>query len=594
MHPIRPFAALTALLLLPALTPAVAAAESAANEAVAELHELFERDWERRLSQDPLFATYIGVEKYNDRWPDVSLAAIESRHEQDMATLRTLARIDRSALPPAEKLNYDLFSREYELAVEGHRFGRYLIPLNQRGGIQTAHELIEILPFADRDDYQDWIARLESFDTYMAQTIALMREGMARDTVPPQVVMQRIPDQIKVQLVERPEQSPFFAPFETLPDGIPEPAQLREQARDAIAENVLPAYREFYRFFTEEYLPATRDTVGAWALPNGREYYEYAARYYTTTDLTPDQIHRIGLEEVERIRGEMQKIIEEVGFEGDFQAFLEHLRTDPKFYYEDPEELLEAYRATAKRIDPELSRLFGTLPRTPYGVRPIPMSSAPDTTTAYYMPPAADGSRPGWYYVNLYKPETRPTYEIEVLTVHESVPGHHLQIALAYEQDDIPKFRRFGDGITAFVEGWGLYSERLGYDLGLYRDPYSRFGQLTYDMWRAVRLVVDTGIHYKGWTRQQAIDFFLANAAKTKLDIINEIDRYIAWPGQALAYKIGQLRILELRRRAEAQLGEDFDIRAFHDTVLGAGALPLDILERRVDDWFEEQKQKKE
>jgi prolyl oligopeptidase len=305
--------------------------------------------------------------------------------------------------------------------------------------------------------------------------------------------------------------------------------------------------------------------------------------------MSPDDIHRLGLDEVRRIRDAMQAIIDEVDFSGSFQDFLVLLRNDPQFYFSNPDDLYEAYLATSKRIDPELVRLFGKLPRMPYGVKPIPDSIAPDTTTAYYTSPAADGSRAGIYWVNLYKPEVRPKYEIEVLTVHEAMPGHHLQIALQQELGDLPNFRRYG-GFTAFVEGWGLYSESLGYDLGLYEDPYSRFGQLTYEMWRAVRLVVDTGIHYKGWTREQAIDFFKDNAAKTELDIVNEIDRYIGMPGQALAYKIGQLKMQAIRKRAEIALGDKFDVRAFHDELLGAGALPLDLLEQRMDAWIATQR----
>ena len=309
------------------------------------------------------------------------------------------------------------------------------------------------------------------------------------------------------------------------------------------------------------------------------------ARRFTTTELTPEQIHQIGFDEVARIRSEMESLIDEIGFDGDLNAFNEFLRTDPQFYYDSPEALLQAYLAVSKRLDPELVSLFGRLPRMPYGVRPIPDQIAPDTTTAYYMRPAADGSRAGFYYVNLYRPEVRPKYEIEVLSVHEAVPGHHLQIALAQELEGLPMFRKLS-GPTAFIEGWGLYSERLGYDMGLYRDPYSRYGQLIYDMWRAVRLVVDTGMHYMGWTRDEAIAYFLDNAAKSEADIINEIDRYIGWPGQALAYKIGQLKISELRSRAELKLGDRFNIRDFHDHLLGAGALPLDLLEQRMDAWM--------
>ena len=405
--------------------------------------------------------------------------------------------------------------------------------------------------------------------------------------VSPRILMDRIPDQIAVQLVEFAADSPFFKPFENLPESFAaaERERLRAAATEIIEDTVLPAYRELDRYFNKKYLPAARDSIGLSELPNGNAWYEYLARSFTTTRMTPDEIHRLGLEEVSRIRGEMEQIIQEVEFDGSFADFLVYLRTDPQFYFDNPDDLYDAYLATSKRIDPELVKLFGKLPRMPYGVKPIPESIAPDTTTAYYSRPAADGSRAGIYWVNLYRPEVRPKYEIEVLSVHEAMPGHHLQIALQQELDGMPNFRRFM-GFTAFVEGWGLYSERLGYDLGLYQDPYSRFGQLTYDMWRAVRLVVDTGMHYKGWTRQQAIDFFKDNAAKAEYDIVNEIDRYILMPGQALAYKIGQLKILQIRERAAIQLGEDFDIRAFHDELLGAGALPLDLLEQRMDRWL--------
>jgi len=558
-----------------------------ADDATEALHELFGDEWERTMRENPTWASQLGDRRYNDQWPDRSLKAVAMSHAGDQKALSRLEAIDRSALSGDDQLNYDLFGKQLKNRVEGHQYKMFLIPLNQRGGIQNQDEITTRLRFQTGKDYEDWIGRLQRFGVYADQTIALMQRGMDEGVVPPRVIMERIPDQIAAQLVGHPGDSPYYAPFKKFPDSFDTQtsARLSSDALEAIEQTVLPAYVRFQEFFNEEYLAATRDSVGASSFPSGKDFYEYRVRFYTTTGLTPDEIHQIGLEEVERIHGEMERVINKVEFEGSFEEFLDFLRTDSQFYYEDPDALFKAYLATSKRLDPELVGLFGKLPRMPYGVRAIPDSIAPDTTTAYYSRPAADGSRPGWYWVNLYKPEVRPKYEIEVLSVHEAVPGHHLQISLAMELGELPNFRRYG-GFTAFTEGWGLYSESLGYEMGLYQDPYSEFGALTYDMWRAVRLVVDTGLHYRGWTRQQAIDFFTANAAKTKHDIVNEIDRYIAWPGQALAYKIGQLKIRELRTRAEETLGDDFDIRAFHDTVLGSGAVPLDVLERKIDAWI--------
>ena len=358
---------------------------------------------------------------------------------------------------------------------------------------------------------------------------------------------------------------------------------LQNEVKDYIQNVLNPAYQELYDFLVNEYLPKSRDSIGISDVPNGKEWYEYLARYHTTTDLTPDEIHEIGLREVAKIRAEMESIIDRVGWEGDFNSFLQYLRTDPKFYYETGEELLQAYRAMSKEIDAYMPTLFNKLPRAPYGVIPIPMESAPFTTTAYYNAPSA--GRPGYYYANLYMPEVRPKYEIPVLSVHEAVPGHHHQISLAQEMENVPNFRKYLS-ITAFVEGWGLYSEQLGESMGIYDDPYDKFGQLTYDMWRAVRLVVDTGMHYKGWSRDDAVTLFLNNTAKTEQDINNEVDRYIAWPGQALAYKIGQLKIMELRDKTKAALGDDFDIKDFHDHMLSFGSIPLNILEEKVDEFI--------
>jgi uncharacterized protein (DUF885 family) len=569
----------------------LAPAPAMAADATADLHALFEREWERDMMDNPLLATYRGDRRYDDRWPDISLAAQAARDAADAQVLEQLARIPRDALSPAEQLNYDLFRYEYEDRVAAARFHPEYYEIRAREGPQSLNETAELMPFETVAHYETWLRRLAALPGYLEQYAEQLRRAAAAKHTQPRVIMDRVVPQLAMQVVDRPEDSPFFERFRTWPDAIPpaERERLTAAARKVIAEAVVPAYRQFATVFGHAYLPACRETVGIWDTPDGRAFYANRARHHTTTSLTPEQIHEIGLAEVARNRVAMQKVMDEVGFKDELTAFFEHLRTDPKFYYKTPEELYRAYAFITKVIDPELPRLFGRLYRTPFGLRPIPDTSAPNTTTAYYQGPSIDGTRPGYYYVNLYRPEVRPKYEMEVLTVHEAAPGHHLQIALAQEQTDLPKFRRFS-GQTAYVEGWALYSERLGYDLGLYKDPYSRFGQLTYDQWRAVRLVVDTGIHHMGWTRQQAIDYFMANAAKTVTDIVNEIDRYIAWPGQALGYKIGQLKIIELRERARAAHGERFDIRAFHDAILATGAVPLEILESAMNAWIEDWK----
>ncbi len=565
--------------------------DCAIADATSDLHQLFDESWERTLRENPTFSSSLGDLRYNRQWPDLSLSAIALSHAEDRRALARLRQIDRSALSDTDQTNYDLFMRQVRDQVEAYRFRRFLLPMNQRGGIQTADQLADRLNFNDTKDYEDWIARLRSFDLYMDQTIKLMRRGIKEGRIHPAIIMQRVPAQIAAQLVDDPSASSFFSPFLDMPDNIAERRQtrLKARARTAITRIVLPSFERLAKFIENSYLPMTRDQVGAYAQPDGEAFYQYRVQHYTTTSLTADEIHEIGLQEVARIRAEMMKIIKNLNFSGSFDDFLEFLRTDPQFYYDSSDELLAGYIAITKRIDPEMPRLFDRLPKASYVVKPIPAAIAPDTTTAYYSQPAADGSRPGTYFVNLYRPEVRPKYEMEVLSVHEAVPGHHLQIALAQELGELPAFRRYG-GFTAFVEGWGLYSESLGRDLGLYADPYSEFGQLTYEMWRAVRLVVDTGMHAKQWSRQKAIDFFKANAAKTEHDIVNEIDRYIAWPGQALAYKIGEMKIKQLRRRSQDALGEGFDIKSFHNAVLSSGAVPLDVLERQIDAWIAAEK----
>jgi prolyl oligopeptidase len=551
------------------------------------LNEFFESEWNYDMEQSPAKASSMGDRRWNDRWGDQSLEAIHKRQEHAVGALERLKKFDRAQLSAADQLNYDLFKKDLELDIEGAKFRSYLMPINQRGGIQTLDELGDRLRFETVKDFDDWIARLRAFPTLMDQTIALMKEGARARVMWPKIVLNRVPAQIDKQLVEKPEESPFFKPFKKFPDAISaaDRERLTKAAQEAIAAGVLPSFQKLKKYFVDEYLAAAFDEVGVWKMPQGAEYYAYLARRHTTTDLTPQQIHEKGLSEVARIKSEMEGIMSKVGFKGTMPEFFTKLRTDPQFFYKTPDELLEAYRALAKQIDPNLVKVFKTLPRMPYGVAPIPDKIAPDTTTAYYNQPSADGSRAGTYFVNLYKPETRPKWEMMALSLHESVPGHHLQIALAQELGDIPKFRRYGF-YTAFVEGWGLYSESLGQEMGMYEDPYSKFGQLTYEMWRAVRLVVDTGMHSMKWDRQKAIDYFMANAPKAENDIVNEIDRYISMPGQALAYKIGELKIKELRERARREIGDGFDVREFHDAVLLSGAVPLDVLEQNINRWI--------
>jgi uncharacterized protein (DUF885 family) len=579
-----------ALIFLLLQSPALIATES--KETTKALNDFFEVEWNYEMEQSPVRASFMGDRRWNDRWGDQSLEAIRKREEHTKDALVRFKKIDRSQLSPADQLNYELFQKDLEMDIEGAKFRTYLMPITQRGGIQTLDELGDRLRFETLKDFEDWVARLRAVPTLMDQSIALMREGAKAHIIWPKIVLSRVPAQIDKQLVGKPEESPFFKPFKKFPDaiGVADRERLTKAAEEAIGSAVLPSFQKLKAYFVDEYLPAAPAEVGVWQMPNGAEFYSYLARRHTTTDLTPQQIHDKGLSEVARIKSEMQSIMGKVGFKGTLPEFFTKLRTDPQFFYKTPEELLEAYRSLAKRIDPNLVKVFKTLPRTPYGVIPIPDKIAPDTTTAYYNQPAADGSRAGFYYVNLYKPDTRPKWEMMALSLHESVPGHHLQIALAQELGDIPKFRRYG-GFTAFSEGWGLYSESLGEDMGLYDDPYSKFGQLTYEMWRAVRLVVDTGMHYLKWDRQRAINYFMENAPKAENDIVNEIDRYISMPGQALAYKIGELKIKELRDRARRELGEAFDIREFHDAVLLSGALPLDVLERNVNGWIANKKQ---
>jgi uncharacterized protein (DUF885 family) len=559
----------------------------------ARLQKLFDIRWEYLMTENPEWATDVGYPGQNRRWTDNSLEAIERRQRELQTPLRAVEAIDRSKLNAGEQLNYDLFKRELEHSIEGVRFKEEYQPINQMGGPQQdiPAMLGEMMPHQTINDYEDIIARMRGVPTVIAQTIVLMRHGLDAGITPPHITLRDVPQQVAAEMEQDPAKNPMLEAFNDFPQSIPqkEQARLRGEAAGILTNSLIPAFRELHEFLVKIYVPGARDSIGCSALPDGEAWYEYNVRERTTTSLTPSEIHEIGLAEVKRIRKEMDEVIAGTGFKGSFQEFNQYLRTEPKFYYTNAQDLLSGFRDLDKRIDPELIKLFGKLPRLPYGVVPVPAYSEKSQTSAYYQPGSLVAGRAGYFYANTYDLKMRPKWEMEPLALHESVPGHHLQLSLQLELTDVPEFRRHEE-YTAFVEGWGLYAESLGGELGMYKDPYSKYGRLTFEIWRAIRLVLDTGIHSMGMSRQDAIDYFKANIGKTDQDITVEVDRYIVWPGQATAYKIGELKMKELRAYARQELGDKFDIRAFHDELLGHGALPLDVLEKHMKEWVAEKK----
>jgi uncharacterized protein (DUF885 family) len=597
-----------ALLTIPMAVFAQGAADNKGNaesasekEAARKFRTYLEEDWKRWMVEYPEVATGTGFPGQNRRWSDDSPAGLQARTEHLHESAAALKTISRESLPKTERLNYDLYADLLTTAEESLQYGddplpfRNVVPQNnwmpitQMGGIQQgAAETIASMPHRSVADYEDILARLEALPKSVEEQQGLLQEGLKRGYTPPKLMLRDVPKQIAELIPTDPLASALLEPFKEFPADMPEHEQTRltNRARELYGNRVAPAFQRLHDFVLSTYLPACRDSISATALPKGAEAYTFHVRWQTTTDLTPQQIHEIGLSEVKRIRGEMDKVIASKNFKGSFHEFTEFLRNDPRFYYDKPDDLVNGYRIIAKKIDPELAHLFGKLPRLPYGVTPIPDFKAPSQTTAYYQPGAPSVGRPGYYFVNTYNLHARPKWEMEALSLHESVPGHHLQLSLAQELEGQPEFRKHV-GYSAFVEGWALYCESLGEELGMYKDPYSKFGQLSYEMWRAVRLVVDTGMHAQGWTREQAIQFFKDNTGKTDQDITVEVDRYIVWPGQALAYKMGQLRIRELRTQAEKRQGAKFDERAFHDAVLENGAVPLSVLSAHMKGWME-------
>ena len=543
--------------------------------------------WEQDLEDSPIFASLLGNKKFKQNITSNSIKSFQTNKLKFKENLKNLNSFNFEQLDSDNKLNYQLKEISLKNSIEASNYPSYYMSLNQRGGVQSYYETGDRLVYESRQDYEDWLIRLSKYVDNITNTKNNLKEGLEKGYTQPQLVTKQVISQIDNILNSNIENNPYLKIFLKADNSFfkrGEKEDLINRAKELIKINIIPAYIDLNNFLKTVYLPNSRQSIGLSAVPDGALWYEYAARYHTTTNLTPDEIHNIGLKEVKRIRNEMEQIIKDLEWDGDFKSFLSYLRTSPRFYYDNPDDLLNAYLIMAKSIDPLLPKIFKVFPRSPYGVIPIPAESAPFTTTAYYNSPAK--GRPGYFYANLYKPESRPKYEIPVLTVHEAVPGHHFQISIAQELENVPTFRKY-QSFTAFVEGWGLYSEELGEFMNLYDDPYDKFGQLTYDMWRAIRLVVDTGMHYKNWSRQDAIDLFIENTAKSKLDIENEVDRYIAWPGQALAYKIGQLKILELRNKAEKELGDKYDIKDFHHEVLKRGSLPLDILEFYINEWID-------
>ncbi|MEY2565082.1 MAG: hypothetical protein QOH88_3275 [Verrucomicrobiota bacterium] len=556
------------------------------------LHRLFDFSWEYTMKEAPEFATAVGYPGQNDRWTDISFGAIARRKETNKLDLELIQSIKRDKLSEADAISYDLYRRNAEFSVEGDHFPLELLQITQMSGVQqSVAQVIASTMFKTTKDYEDLVARLNGVPALIDQTIVLLQKGLEQKITPPQVTLRDVPEQVRNLIVKNPAESSLLEPFKEMSSLVPaaDQTRLRQAATEAFTKRVAPAFQKLHDFLVATYLPRARTTIGVNKLPDGDKIYAYTTRQQTTTELTPAQIHQIGLDEVKRIRGEMDKVIASTGFKGDFRAFIKFLLTDPKFYYTDAESLLSGYRDIAKRIDPKLVEFFGNLPRLPYGVHPVPAHSEKSQAAAYYEPGSLKAGRPGYFFANTYDLPGRPKWGMETLTLHEAVPGHHFQIAIAQEMEDLPEFRKNG-GYNAFAEGWALYAESLGYEMGFFKDPYQNFGHLGDEMLRAVRLVVDTGLHSMEWSREQAIKYFEENTGSPPHDIEVEVDRYIVWPSQALGYKIGQLKMRELRTFAEKELGPKFDLRAFHDEVLKNGALPLNVLETHIKEWVGKRK----
>lgn len=570
-------------------------ASVSSGSATQKLKKYIDYNWKYLMNEHPEWATYVGLVEGNDRWTDNSPEAHARREKEAVCSLKALKKINRAQLKDADLVNYDLLVARVELGIEEAAFDSEYLVMNHLGGVHSdLPETIASMPARTKKDVENMLSRLEKIPELVKQTKYWMREGMKRKVTPVKMFMEKVPAQFDKVLTAKPEDSPLYKPFADLRGSLSENerAAFQARAKDLIAKTIGPSLLSLREFVVKEYIPASRESTSWKDMPNGPAWYAHMVKSMTTTAMTPEQLHQLGLKEVDRINAEMAKIRDTVKFKGDSKAFNKFLLTDKRFYFNDKDSLIATYRDIAKRLDPELPKLFKTLPRLTYGVREMPDYKAKDAPTAYYMGGSIENGRAGYFEANTYDLKTRPKWGMEALTMHEAVPGHHLQIALAQELKDVPQFRRYG-GYTAFVEGWALYAESLGEEMGLYKDPYSKYGQLSYEMWRAIRLVVDTGIHHYGWSRQKSIDYMMAEMPKSQLETEVEVDRYMVMPGQALAYKVGQLKFRELREKSKAALGDNFDLRDFHDEVLRHGALPMHVLEKVVDEWITAEKKKK-
>ncbi len=564
-------------------------ASSASAQTDPGLRVLADNYWDAVMERYPTFATETGDYRFNDRLPDLSEEARLQWRQALALFLKQVRALPVVDLSPNDRLTRDLLEHVIQDSLlENASLHKHYLPLEPLDGPHLKFPLLLVSqPFRNAADYENYAARLRGFPKQVDDLIANLRKGISLGIVAPRVTTQKVVPQIRLHIVDDPAKSEFHKPLRTA-DTLAEAdrAKVTEAIDDAIRTAVAPSYQKLFDFVEKEYLPACRETVGIGAAPGGDKIYEELASLNATFPVKADEVHKIGLSEVERIRGEMAKIQKEVAFAGTLDEFLEHMRTDKRYRFTSDNELVAAADAILQRTKPLMTKLFTRLPKADCVMKEIEAFRAPASPVAYYNPTPEDGSRPGYYYINTYAPQERLRFTLEALTYHEAIPGHHFQMALDQENKDLPKFRRYAS-FTAYVEGWALYTEKLGYEIGGYQDAYSRFGQLTFEMWRACRLVVDTGMHAKGWSRDQAIDFMAKNTSLARVDIENEIDRYISWPGQALAYKLGELRILEMRREAEKKLGTKFDLRAFHDALLSGGAMPIDLLEHRMDVWVE-------